>query len=71
MSYNKIPKGAKRAICKNLKKQFTEEIADKKWNKLLDIYNEFQDQQPYIGGKYNPLYDKCMLRWLCLLIMKY
>lgn len=54
MSYNKIPKGAKNAICKHLKKQFSREVADKKWNKIQDMYNEFQEEQPYIGGKHNP-----------------
>ncbi len=58
MYYNKIPKGAKNAIRKHLKKQFPIEAVDKKWNSILDIYNEFQDEQPYIGGKHNPLYEQ-------------
>jgi hypothetical protein len=58
MPYNKIPNGTKKAIHRQLKKQFSEEIANKKWNQIMDIYNVFQQEQPYIGGKRNVLYEQ-------------
>ncbi|MDD6072263.1 MAG: L-2-amino-thiazoline-4-carboxylic acid hydrolase [Clostridiales bacterium] len=53
-----MPRGAKRAIKKRLNLMYDKDQAFIMWNKVVQIYNKFEQEQPDIGGKDNFLWDK-------------
>ncbi|MBU5488287.1 L-2-amino-thiazoline-4-carboxylic acid hydrolase [Clostridium sp. MSJ-8] len=58
MKYIKMPKGVKKVINKLLKEKFDEEEAQKRWNKIEQLYDKFQEEQPDIGGTKNMLWEQ-------------
>ena len=58
MSTIAIPRGAKKAIKKKLTLLYDKNHAEIMWNKVVQIYNKFEQEQPDIGGKDNFLWYK-------------
>ena len=53
-----MPRGAKKAIRRRINELEDKKYADMLWNKTVQIYQKFEEEQPYIGGKNNVLWDK-------------
>lgn len=58
MATIKMPGAAKRAIKKRLDMLYDKNDASAMWSKVVQIYDEFEREQPDIGGKNNVLWDK-------------
>lgn len=58
MSYISMPKGAAKAIKKELAKKYKRNEMESLWLEIKNNYDNLQKDQPDIGGKKNPLYEQ-------------